>query len=114
MEITGRMKDFYDIYYMAITFNFEGKMLQEAIHETLTNRGRIYESNSITDIFRLTENPEVKKRWTNFCNKVLNYELDFTEVVNTIIGFIAPPYEAIINEDKFLKEWSYKERKYIQ
>ena len=42
MELTGRMKDFYDIYYIATTFDFEGRKLQEALYETLSNRGRAY------------------------------------------------------------------------
>lgn len=113
METTGRMKDFYDIYYIATTFDFEGRKLQEAIYETLTNRGRAYERDSISDIFRLTKNFETQKRWINFCNKILNYELDFKDVVNVIIDFISPPYESILEEDEFFKNWSYKERRYI-
>ncbi len=42
----GRMKEFYDIYYLATTFDFDGKKLQEAIYETLTNRARLYEKDS--------------------------------------------------------------------
>ena len=34
-ELTGRMKDFYDIYYLARTFDFEGAKLRAAIFETL-------------------------------------------------------------------------------
>ena len=29
-ELTGRMKDFYDIYYLSKTFNFDGTKLQSA------------------------------------------------------------------------------------
>ncbi len=50
MEATGRMKDFYDIYYLAMTFDFDGRKLQEAIYETLTNRGTPYEKDSITTL----------------------------------------------------------------
>ena len=39
MEATSRMKDFFDIYYLATTFDFDGRKLQEAIYETVTNRG---------------------------------------------------------------------------
>lgn len=113
MEITGRMKDFYDIYYIAITFDFEGRKVQEAIYETLTNRGRAYERDSISDIYRLIKNPEIQKRWINFCNKILNYQLDFSDVIDVIIDFITPPYEAIIYEDEFFKKWSYREIRYI-
>lgn len=113
MELTGRMKDFYDIYYIATTFDFEGRKLQEALYETLSNRGRAYEKDSITDILRLSSDLEVQKRWDNFCSKILNYELDFLEVINIIIDFISPPYDSIIKEDEFFKDWNCKERRYI-
>lgn len=109
MEATGRMKDFYDIYYIATTFDFEGRNLQEAIYETLTNRGSANEKDSISDILRLTKDPEIQKRWNSFCNKTLNYELDFTDVVNIIINFILPPYESILLEEEFFKNWRYKD-----
>ena len=112
MELTGRMKDFYDIYYIATTFDFEGRKLQEALYETLSNRGRAYEKDSISDIFRLSSDSEIRKRWDNFCNKVLNYEIDFVDVVNTIIDFISPPYDSIIKEDEFFGNWDSKKRKY--
>lgn len=113
MEATGRMKDFYDIYYLATTFDFDGRKLQEAIYETLSNRGTPYEKDSIAVIARLAKDEEIKKRWDNFCKKILKYELDFTGVVKIIIDFILPPYESIIKEDEFFKNWSYKDRKYI-
>lgn len=113
MEATGRMKDFYDIYYLATNFDFDGRKLQEAIYETLSNRGTPYERDSIAVIVRLIKDVEVQKRWNNFCKKILRYELDFDHVVNTIIEFTSPPYNAMIEEDEFFKEWSSKYRKYV-
>lgn len=34
-ELTGCMKDFYDIYYLSRSFDFEGMKLQTAVQETL-------------------------------------------------------------------------------
>jgi len=113
MEATGRMKDFYDIYYLATTFDFDGRKLQEAIHKTLTNRDRLYENDSVEVIYRLVDNLEIQRRWNNFCKKILKYELDLKNVVNIIIDFTLPPYESIIKEEEFFKSWSYKDTKYI-
>jgi predicted nucleotidyltransferase component of viral defense system len=113
MEATGRMKDFYDIYYLATNFDFDGRKLQEAIFETLSNRGTPYEKDSVAVIVRLTKDVKVKKRWDNFCKKILKYELNFDHVVNTIIEFISQPYNAMISEDEFFKKWSSKDRRYI-
>ena len=38
-ELTGRMKDFYDIYYLARTFDFEGAKLRAAIMEQMNKGG---------------------------------------------------------------------------
>ncbi len=35
-ELTGRMKDFYDIYYLSRTFDFEGAKLQDALFKTFS------------------------------------------------------------------------------
>ncbi|MDY0234757.1 MAG: nucleotidyl transferase AbiEii/AbiGii toxin family protein [Gudongella sp.] len=113
MEASGRMKDFYDIYYLATTFNFEGVKLQEAIYETLANRGTSHEDDSIIIIKRLTEDKEIQKRWDNFCKKILKYELDFNNVVDIIIDFIFPPYDAMIKGNELFKKWSYQDKKYI-
>ena len=113
MEATGRMKDFYDIYYLATTFDFEGKRLQEAIYETLSNRGTPCEKDSVAVIARLVKDDKIQKRWNNFCRKILKHELSLTDVVNVIINFTLPPYQSIIKEDEFFKNWSYEDRKYV-
>ena len=107
------MKDFYDIYYLATTFDFEGRKLQEAIYETLSNRGTPHEKDSIAVIARLSDNVEIQKRWNNFCKKVLKYELDIRVVIDTIIDFTLPPYQSIVSEEEFFRSWSYKDKKYI-
>jgi predicted nucleotidyltransferase component of viral defense system len=112
METSGRMKDFYDIYYLASSFKFEGRKLQEAIYETLSQRGTPYEPDSVIVIQRLIDNNEIINRWKNFCNKILKYELDFRKVVELIVIFIEPPFQAIVNEDEFFGTWDYEKRQY--
>ncbi len=113
MEATGRMKDFYDIYYIANSFEIEGIKLQEAISETLSNRGTPYEKDSVEVIERLVENQDIQKRWINFCKKVLRYELNFSSVINRLIDFVNPPFQAMVNEEELLKTWDPNHKQYI-
>ncbi len=62
-ELTGRMKDFYDIYYLSRTFDFDGMKLQMALQETLQNRGTAYEKNSFERIVALADDAELLKHW---------------------------------------------------
>ncbi len=38
MEFSSRMKDYYDIYYIANKFDFDGEVLTEALRKTFSNR----------------------------------------------------------------------------
>lgn len=112
MEATSRMKDFFDIYYLATTFDFDGRKLQEAIYETLTNRGTPYEIDSVTIISRLADDLIILRRWDNFCKKILQFNLSFTDVIKLIIDFLQPLYEALIHEKELFKKWNHERKEY--
>lgn len=112
MEATGRMKDFYDIYYLTITFPFDGKNIQDAIFNTLSKRKTSYEKDSVQVIERLITNDAIQTRWLVFCRIVLKYELSLSEVIMLIISFIDPPFQAMINKETFSKNWNAEKRKY--
>lgn len=42
MEFSSRMKDYYDTYYLANKFDFDGAILAEALRKTFENRGRAF------------------------------------------------------------------------
>ena len=50
LELTSRMKDFYDIYYLSKTFNFDGLKLQEAIIRTLNVRNTYFDKDTFKHI----------------------------------------------------------------
>lgn len=112
MEVTGRMKDYYDIYFLATSFEFEGRKLREAIHETFSTRGTPFEKDSVLVIERLIANEDFMTRWNNFCKKVLKYELSFSEVVQLIVSFLEPPFQAIINKEELYKNWNSDKKRY--
>lgn len=114
MEATGRMKDFYDIYYLATTFDFNGKTLQKAVYETFANRKTPIEKDSVTIIARLIKDSDIQKRWDNFCTKILGYDLQFESVINSLVRFLSPPFEAMIDKKEFNDMWYCKERQYFK
>lgn len=59
LEMTSRMKDFYDIYYLSNRFDFDGLKLQEAIKETLQNRGTSYSRKSLQQIADFVNDSEM-------------------------------------------------------
>jgi predicted nucleotidyltransferase component of viral defense system len=104
-ELTGRMKDFYDIYYLARTFDFVGAKLQSAIFETLQKRGTTYEKDSFKRIIQLADDADMQRKWKYFLKNIKNESLEFNAVINEITVFLEPVYEAIIEETEWQKSW---------
>lgn len=105
-ELTGRMKDFYDIYYLARTFDFDGTRLQAAISRTLERRGTPYDRDSFKRILSLAEDVDMQKRWKFFLKNIKDDTLELTVVIDEIQKFLEPVFDAIVNEDEWQKEWS--------
>lgn len=104
-ELTGRMKDFYDIYYLARTFDFDGAKLQAAIFETLQRRGTHYDRNSFKRVVSLAEDMDMQKRWKYFLKTIKDDTLEFSVVIEEIQKFLEPVFEAIVGEGEWQREW---------
>ena len=104
-ELTGRMKDFYDIYYLARTFNFDGAKLQTAITRTLERRGTPYDKDSFKRIIALADDVDMQKRWKYFLKNIKDDTLEFSVVIDEIQAFLEPVFENIIAEKNTIKVW---------
>ena len=99
------MKDFYDIYYLARTFDFDGAKLQAAIFETLQRRGTHYDRNSFKRVVSLAEDMDMQKRWKYFLKAIKDDSLEFSVVIEEMQTFLEPVFKAIVNEDEWQGEW---------
>ena len=113
LEMTSRMKDFYDIYYLSNMFDFDGRKLQEAIFETLQNRGTSYSRDSLNQIAELANDTEMISKWNYFLRTIKMGELDFGEVVDAMVHFLSPAWQAILDEDELLKNWDKEKCEWI-
>lgn len=111
-ELTGRMKDFYDIYYLSRTFDFEGAKLQDAIFETLQCRGTSYDRDSFKRVVALSKDEDMQKRWKFFLKTIKDDTLEFPFVIAEIQAYIEPVFEAIVNEDEWQNIWESNVRKW--
>ena len=107
-----RFKDYYDIYVLSTTQDFDGKELMEAIMETFENR-----HTSLTEIVAFEEGfavePLRQTRWKAFVKKkkaMLPVSLEDT--IAGIQQFIQPVVDAVINNEKFDLKWSHEQKKW--
>lgn len=105
MEFSSRMKDYYDIYYIANKFNFDGKVLTEALKKTFTNREHSFTVEQFEQVIGFADDDAMQKKWKAFVRKIDTKIDDYGTVMNTIKVFLAEPFTAAIECADFSKQW---------
>lgn len=109
LELTSRMKDFYDIWYLLITFDFDGATLKQAIQMTLQNRGATLNKDSIALVSSLGDDKDMQAKWRQFIKKTALEDIAFDDVLQAIVRFFAPIFASIVGEVVFGEHWDSKE-----
>lgn len=104
LALTSRMKDFYDLWYIASEFDFEGSVLRDAVRNTLENRGTPIEADSFERVIGLEGNRVTQTRWRAFCKKQ-KVDLELSKAIEMIDMFLHDVVNAIISGNSFEKKW---------
>ena len=105
-ELTSRMKDFYDIYYLSRTFDFEGEKLKTALQKTLQNRGTPFREDSFARVLALAEDEDMNVKWRHFLRTLGSPELSFQNVTDALGTFLQPVWAAMISGATMAQHWS--------
>lgn len=105
-ELTDRMKDFYDIYFLLRMFDFDGEKLKAAIFETLQRRSTSYDRDRFKRIVALADDEDMKKRWKLFLKNIKDNALEFQFVIAKLQIFLESMFDAMVNEKEWPKAWT--------
>jgi predicted nucleotidyltransferase component of viral defense system len=107
--VTSRMKDFYDIIFIAERTTFSKIALKDAILVTFKNRGTNIEDRKTIYDTSFKQNFQKQIQWSSFLklNK-LTADIDFSAVVDELASFIEP-----IFDEKTKNNWDNNSWKWI-
>lgn len=106
MEFSSRMKDYYDIYYLANKFDFDGKMLTEALNKTFENRGHAFTVEQFEQVMNFADDSAMQKKWNAFVRKIDTKTDDYGTVLKTIKAFLTEPFVAAVKGKEIIDKWS--------
>ena len=105
MEFSSRMKDYYDIYYLANKFDFDGMTLTEALKKTFENRNHNFTIEQFEQMLEFDSDDAMQKKWKAFIKKINAKTDDFETVLKTIKLFLAEPFIATMENKSFDRKW---------
>ena len=109
-EANSKMKDFYDICILSEKYDFDGKVLKEAIQTTFKHRQTPMQliPTVFTNEFRYSK--EKKQQWNAFKRRIASKEeLEFLDVIDRLTIFLKPIYDSIIENKEFPLKWNLQE-----
>ena len=106
MEFSSRMKDYYDIYYLANKFDFDGATLTEALRKTFENRGHTFTAEQFEQVMAFDSDDAMQKKWKAFVRKIDTKTDDYSTVLKTIKTFLIKPFTAAVVCKEFNEKWS--------
>lgn len=106
MEFSSRMKDYYDLYYLANKFDFDGATLTKALKKTFENRGHFFTVDQFEQVMTFGCDDAMQKKWKAFCRKIDTNTDDFNMVLRTMKEFLAEPYKAAVDNKELSDNWS--------
>ena len=106
MEFSSRMKDYYDIYYLANKFDFDGATLTKALQKTFENRGHSFTVEQFEQVLTFGSDDSMQKKWKAFVRKIETKTDDFSKVIGAIDLFLAEPIKAAVENAPFTAHWN--------
>lgn len=105
-ETNSRMKDFYDICSLCKAFNFEGRVLYEAVDQTIQRRTTPLSKTPTVFSKDFSTLKDKQIQWNAFKRRIAaKTEESFEEIMGLIKIFLFPIYECIIGEKEFFGKW---------
>ena len=90
--LNSRMKDFFDVWFLARTFRFEASALGAAIHATFKRRGTALDPEAFEVMIGDLSSDSKRTQWRAFLKKGgLEAPLDFAEVLAAIRDLASVP-----------------------
>lgn len=113
MEFSSRMKDYYDIYYIANKFDFDGKILSEALRKTFANREHSFTVEQFEQVMTFDSDGAMQKKWKAFTRKIDTKTDDYSTILKTIKAFLTKPFTAALGKTEFSEKWSATDGEWI-
>ncbi len=106
-ELNSRMKDFFDIWLLSCSFDFDGPTICEAIEKTFERRGTVLpigEPVALTAEF--SGNPQKRAQWAGFIRRMKLREVpSLGEIIDRLREFLVPVKAAVLAGERFRSRW---------
>jgi len=114
-EINSRMKDFFDVWLLSRSFDFDGPSLCEAIAMTFERRGTaLPKAEPIALTLEFSGNAQKQAQWAGFIRRMkLSGVPALPEIVDALAAFLQPALQALLGGETLPFKWVSKRLRWL-
>lgn len=105
LELIQDMKPYLEIYQILQEQTLDGRRIKEAIQREVQQMTEKQKKNTFQVFSSYKNYNYMEKKWNQLIKKEKEKELQWQEVMNTLLTFLSPIWEAIENDDIFFGDW---------
>jgi predicted nucleotidyltransferase component of viral defense system len=108
-ELNSRMKDFFDVWLLARSYDFEGSVLTQAVTGTFGRRHTPVDVSPVCFATAFAQNPAKTAQWNAFVrnSRLAGAPATFADVIAAVAGFAVPVLEAVAEKREFASTWHH-------
>jgi predicted nucleotidyltransferase component of viral defense system len=108
--VNSRIKDFYDVYTLSISYNFQSDRLRGAIESTFHRRKTSIPDNLLIFRSEFHSDEEKQKQWVAFLRKSRLHDInqEFNEIMERITSFLKPIVDSIKDKTREERTWDIR------
>jgi len=105
--VNSRIKDFYDIYTLSVSYNFQSNDLKKAIESTFHKRKTSIPDDLVVFRSEFHSDEEKQRQWSAFLRKSRLHDVNqgFNEIMERITSFLKPIVNSIKDKTREDKTW---------
>ncbi len=112
LDFSSRMKDYYDIWFLSMQFDFDGEQLRGAFCATFEQRERKISEQTWEDFSNLLHSVSMSDKWSVFVKKLGLQAPPFQSAMQEILLFLRRPFYATVTSKPFPSKWCSRDRKW--
>ncbi len=106
--VNSRMKDFFDLHWLALNRPFAGAVLQQAVDRTFRRRGTQFLPDPAVFQPSFAADEGRQRQWSAFLRQshAVDARIPFPDVLVVLRDFLQPVHAACLEARSFSAEWS--------
>lgn len=112
-EVTDSLQEVFIIYLIASNFSVNGRRIKDQLRIYKEQKESWFCKDEFENVFKFEMEKQHQVKWKQFCNVAGEKETNFKEIIQLLVCFLSPIWDAVFSESEFFGDWMPELKRYL-